>query len=270
MAEPHSPWLNVSQLSNTAWRIEDAGMVSEYLILGEEKALLVDCGWGIGDLAKVIAGLTSLPLIVINTHGHPDHTCGNYQFDGAFIHEGDAPMLKRNYDPAVRANILRRFPKHTLPHGFSEHAWVNAPLRHYTPIKGSRRFDLGGRPLDVIETPGHTPGSICLYDHREKMLFSGDNIISGETLLNLPDSLPLATYLKSVDKLVAMADKMDRIIPAHGQVPLKPGVLKEMQAGVRKILEGEIRGMPETMHLGSGLACRFDGCGILYKEEKLR
>jgi glyoxylase-like metal-dependent hydrolase (beta-lactamase superfamily II) len=102
------------------------------------------------------------------------------------------------------------------------------------------------------------------------MLFSGDNIISGETLLNLPDSLPLATYLKSVDKLVAMADKMDRIIPAHGQVPLKPGVLKEMQAGVRKILEGEIRGMPETMHLGSGLACRFDGCGILYKEEKLR
>ena len=268
MANP--PWLNVSLLSESVWRIEDAGMVSEYLILGGNRALLVDCGWGIGDLAKAVAGLTSLPLTIINTHGHPDHTCGNYRFQSAYIHEGDVPVLKRNYDPEVRANILRRFPKHTLPDGFSEHAWVSTPLPHYVPFKGPLSFDLGGRSLDVIETPGHTPGSLCLYDHKERTLFSGDNIISGETLLNLPDSLPLATYLKSVDKLAAMADKIEKIVPAHDQVPLMPDVLKEMQAGVRKILDGKIRGTPMTTRLGSGLACRFDGCGILYKEERLR
>ncbi len=86
----------------------------------------------------------------------------------------------------------------------------------------------------------------------------------------LPQSLPLATYLKSVDKLVAMADKIDKIYPSHNQVPLKPEVLKEMQAGVRKILKGEIKGTPETTYLGSGLVCRFDGCGLLYREDNLR
>jgi hydroxyacylglutathione hydrolase len=270
MTESHSPWLNVSQLSKTVWRIEDAGMVSEYLITGDNKALLIDCGWGIGDLAKTVAGLTSLPLTVINTHGHPDHTCGNYQFESATIHEGDVPMLKNNYNPEVRANILRRFPAHTLPKGFSEHAWANAPLRHFTAFKGPLSFDLGGRTLEVIETPGHTPGSLCLYDHKERLLFAGDNIQAGNVLLMMPQSLPLATYLKSVDKLVAIADKIDRVIPAHGPVPLKPDVLKEMQAGVRKILKGEIKGTPEKTHLGEGMACRFDGCGILYRDDKLR
>ena len=131
-------------------------------------------------------------------------------------------------------------------------------------------FDLGGRTLEVIETPGHTPGSLCLYDHKERLLFAGDNIQAGNVLMMLPQSLPLATYLKSVDKLVAMADKIDKIYPSHDPVPLKPEVLKEMQAGVRKILKGEIKGTPEKTYLGSGLACRFDGCGLLYREDNLR
>jgi hydroxyacylglutathione hydrolase len=245
-------------------------MVSEYLVIGDDRALLIDCGWGIGDLAKVVSGPTSLPPTVINTHGHPDHICGNYQFDSVTIHEGDVPMLKNNYNPEVRASILRRFPAHTLPKGFSEHAWVHAPLRHFTAFKGSLSFDLGGRTLDVIETPGHTPGSLCLYDGKEQLLFAGDNIRAGNVLLMMPQSLPLATYLKSVDKLAAIADKIDRIVPARGPVPLKPEVLKEMQAGVRKILKGEIKGTPETTYLGSGLVCRFDGCGLLYREDNLR
>jgi hypothetical protein len=89
-------------------------------------------------------------------------------------------------------------------------------------------------------------------------------------LMMLPQSLPLATYLKSVVKLTAMVDKIDKVYPSHGPAPLKPDVLKEMQAGVKKILAGEVKGKPETTHLGTGLACRFDGCGILYREDNLR
>ena len=116
MTDSHPPWLNVSQLSKTVWRIEDAGMVSEYLITGDDRALLIDCGWGIGDLAKVVSGLTSLPLTVINTHGHPDHTCGNYQFESVTIHEGDVPMMKNNYNPkhgptSCAGSRRTRFPK---------------------------------------------------------------------------------------------------------------------------------------------------------------
>ncbi|HEY3272632.1 MAG TPA: MBL fold metallo-hydrolase [Methanocella sp.] len=271
MTDLHTPWLNVSQLSKTIWRIEDAGMVSEYLITGDDRALLVDCGWGIGDLAKTVAGLTSLPLTVVNTHGHRDHTSGDYQFGNSIhIHEGDVPLLKKSYDPAARSETLRRFPTETWPSGFSAEAWIHAPVPGYDAFTGPLSFDLGGRVVDVIETPGHTQGSLCLYDRKERLLFAGDNIQAGNVLLMMHESLPLTIYRKSVDKLAAMADNIDKVYPAHGPAPLKPAVLKEMQAGVGKILKGEIRGTPETIYLGSGLAIRFDGCGILYKEDRLR
>jgi glyoxylase-like metal-dependent hydrolase (beta-lactamase superfamily II) len=266
----HSTWLNVSRLSKTIWRIEDAG-VSEYLITGNDRSLLIDCGWGIGDLAKTVAGLTSLPLAIINTHGHRDHTSGDYLFkERIHIHEGDVPLLKKAYDPAARTETLRRFPKERWPPGFKEDAWIHAPLPHFESFEGPRSFDLGGRIVDVIETPGHTPGSLCLYDRKERLLFAGDNIQAGNVLMMMPESLPLATYQKSIDKLAAMADKIDKVFPAHGPAPIKPDAFKDMQTGVGKILKGEIRGTPETTYLGSGLALRFDGCGILYKEDRLR
>lgn len=264
-------WLHTTEISKGVWRIEDAGMVSQYLIAGAEKALLIDAGWGIGDLPAAVARLTSLPLTVINTHGHPDHTCGNYRFDndaGVRIHQGDVKMMKKNYSPKVRYEILQRFKDRGLPENFSEDAWIHAPLRKFTPFEGPLSFDLGGRAVDVIETPGHTPGSICLYDRQERFLFTADNLLEGTTLLNLEESLGLGTYLNSVNKLAAMADKVEALLPSHGKVPLKPSALLDMQKGVKKVLDGKLKGKPTKTFLGSGLAVKFDSCGILYKEEK--
>lgn len=271
MVASQMKWLNVSQLTKTVWRIEDAGMVSEYLVTGDEKALLVDCGWGIGDLAKVVADLTKLPLTIVNTHGHRDHTSGDYLFkDTVHIHENDVPLLKAAYEPANRRRILERYPKETWPPGFDAEAWTNAPMPRYEAFKAPFSIDLGGRTVDIVETPGHTPGSFCLYDHKERLLFAGDNIQAGEVLMMMPESLPLATYAKSIDKLAAIAEKIDKIYPSHGPAPLKPDVLKAMQAGVHKVLDGELKGKPETTFLGSGLALHFEGCGLLYRGDNLR
>jgi glyoxylase-like metal-dependent hydrolase (beta-lactamase superfamily II) len=264
-----SSWLKASEISKNVWRIDDNGTVSQYLVAGEDKALLIDCGWGIGNLPDMIAGLTKLPLTVINTHGHPDHTCGNYRFDMVNINEGDVPMLKNNFNPAVRYNILKRFAGMAFPPGFSEDAWVHARLSHFTPFKGPLSFDLGDRTVDVIETPGHTPGSICLFDWNDRLLFSADNISSGNTLLMMDNSLPLSAYLNSVDRLVAMKDKVEMLLPSHGKSPVDPDILADMQAGVRKVLAGEIKGKPAKIPLGSGLVARFGSCGIMYREDKL-
>ena len=225
MSDTRTLWLNTCQLSKDVWRIDDGGTVCEFLIVGDERALLLDCGWGIGDLPQVVKSIARLPVLVVNTHGHTDHTCGNYQFDSAYIHESDVHLLKKSYNPAVRSRILPRFPKNMLPEGFSETAWVNAPLRHYVPFNGPGSFDLGNRIVDSLETPGHTPGCICLYDRRERLLFTGDNIMSN-TQLNLPDSLPLATFARSMGMLATMADEVDRVIPSHGPVSMKPGCLR--------------------------------------------
>lgn len=262
-------WLKASEISKNVWRIDDNGTVSQYLVAGEDKALLIDTGWGIGDLAELVKSLTTLPVTVINTHGHPDHTCGNYRFDPVNIHEADVPMLKKNFNPSVRYNILKRFAGQVFPPGFSEDAWVHARLSHFTPFKGPISFDLGDRTVDVIETPGHTPGSICLFDWNDRLLFTADNISAGNTLLMLENSLPLSTFLKSVNKLVAMKEKVEKLLPSHGKAPIDPDVLIDMQDGVEKVLAGKLEGKPGKIPLGSGLICRFGSCGIMYRKDNL-
>ena len=270
MEQSTSSWLTVRELSKNVWRIENNGMVSEYLVAGDEKALLIDAGWGIGDLSGLVKRLTALPVTVINTHGHPDHTCGNYQFDPVHIHAADVPMLKKNFNPAVRYNYMKRFEGQALPDGFSQDGWIHARLSHFIPFKGPMSFDLGDRTVDVIETPGHTPGSICLFDWNDKILFSSDTISEGNTLLMLEQSLPLSTYLESINELVAMKDKIATVMPSHGRSPLDPDMLVDMQEGVEKILARKLKGKPATTPLGNGLVCRFGSCGIMYSENNLK
>jgi hydroxyacylglutathione hydrolase len=265
----HSPWLKVSEPSKHVWRIENNGMVSEYLVAGEDRALLIDTGWGIGDLAGTVKNLTSLPVTVVNTHGHPDHTCGNYQFEDSHIHEADVRLLKRNYSPSMRFNILKRFPKNTLPTGFSEEAWIHAPLKHFTPFKGPMAFDLGGRSVEVIEVPGHTHGSVCLYDSQERILFCGDSILAGNVMIHMEDSTPLGVYYKSLVRLVSMADKFDKLMPAHGAAPIKTEMLRELHAGVKKVLDGSLEGTPVKTPFGEGLSASFGDCGVFYREDRL-
>ena len=73
-------WLKVRQLDDDTWAIDDHGQDICYLVCGQDRCLLIDTGWGIGDLRALVAELNPLPLTVVNTHGHPDHTFGNWQF----------------------------------------------------------------------------------------------------------------------------------------------------------------------------------------------
>jgi hydroxyacylglutathione hydrolase len=264
----NSSWFEVREIAEKVWIIHDK-WVNTYLIEGDEKSLLVDTGWGIGNLSGLVSSLKSLPLTVINTHGHPDHVCGNYQFDSVYIHADDVSMMEHNFTSEVKGHMLKRFMNMNLPEGFSGESWINAGMPDYTPLKSPMSFDLGGRTIDVIEIPGHTPGSICLYEHKEKLLFSGDSVSEGTLLLHLEGGLPLRIFLKGVDRLVGMNDRIAYIMPSHGRSPIDPAVLSDLQKGLGKILSGEIKGEPHEMFLGEGLLCKFDSCGVLYREDRL-
>ena len=79
-------------IADGAWHIQDARGGVIYLVAGRERALLIDTGWGEGDLPAHVATRTDLPLTVVNTHGHPDHSSGNGQFDEVYIHTADLPL----------------------------------------------------------------------------------------------------------------------------------------------------------------------------------
>ena len=73
--------------------IEDPLGVFATLIIGQDKALLFDTAYGIGNLREHVEDLTKLPLIVVNSHGHVDHLCGNYHFDEVCVSGIRSPFL---------------------------------------------------------------------------------------------------------------------------------------------------------------------------------
>jgi len=157
----------IIQIDSGSWRIED-GMVRCYLLEGAERALLVDTGMTLKNAREIAEGLTDKPLSLLNTHGDPDHIAGNGAFPEVYMH------------PAEEANY-RAF---------------NGP-GEIVPVQGGDLLELGGRVLEVIELPGHTPGSIALLDRGRRVLISGDAIQDGGIFMFGP-ARDLRAYLKSL------------------------------------------------------------------------
>jgi hydroxyacylglutathione hydrolase len=136
-----------------------------YLLLGSDKALLIDTG-AVADpkempLAKTILDLLpdkdhkKLPLLVVHTHRHLDHRAGDPQF-------ASLPSVET---VPIDLEGVRAF--------FSFTNWPN----------GIAHLDLGGRTVDVIPTPGHNPTHVAFYDSRTGILFSGDFLLPGRLLI---------------------------------------------------------------------------------------
>jgi glyoxylase-like metal-dependent hydrolase (beta-lactamase superfamily II) len=149
--------------------------IISYLILGDKQALLFDTGMGISDIRKVVEGLTKLPVSVLNSHTHNDHVSDNWRFsriygmDTAFTREhakGSVAAAQEEIGPGAICG--------ELPPGFDAKSYAVKPFHITDWIHGGEKIDLGGRVLEVISTPGHTPDSISLWDARNGLLFTGD------------------------------------------------------------------------------------------------
>jgi hydroxyacylglutathione hydrolase len=266
-----STWFQTRQLDAGTWVIDDRGQDLIYLACGEERCLLIDTGWGVGDLPALVASTCPLPLAVVNTHGHPDHTFGNGQFAEVYVPAADLFMVQTPPPLERRQWIAAGLLPKPLPAGFEVESWAST-VPELLPIKDGHRFDLGERTLEVVALPGHSPGSICLLDRQMRALFTGDSIMAGVHWLHLNESRPLSEYLAGLKRIQGWADQFDGILPAHGTqeaVPLGKGVLQDLIDGATAILSGESVGREVKTHAGDGLRSDFASCGILYRADRL-
>jgi glyoxylase-like metal-dependent hydrolase (beta-lactamase superfamily II) len=267
-------WFTTRQLDERTWAIDDRGQDLIYLVCGEERALLIDTGWGVGDLPALVASLSpeTALLTVVNTHGHPDHTYGNGQFPEVYVSPADAGGLRTPPALEHRRRIARDLLPKPLPPGFAVESWASTVPESLPPVKDGDRFKLGGRTLEAIALPGHSPGSICLLDREMRRLFVGDSIHSGTIWLHLDKSLPLRSFHENLKRVRGLADRFDVVLPAHGRLadlPLDRQVLDDLVAGIASILKGECVGRVETTFAGDGLRCDFGSCSILYRPDRL-
>jgi glyoxylase-like metal-dependent hydrolase (beta-lactamase superfamily II) len=267
-----SEWFKVREVGDATWAIDDQGSDLIYLVAGQERCLLIDTGWGVGDLPALVDSLSSLPLTVVNTHGHPDHVLGNGQFAQVYVHAADEVAARTLPAAEMRTWVVNEVLPKPLPAGFQVDTWAVAGPGALETIQDGHVFDLGGRVLEVISVPGHTPGSICLLDRQARILFTGDSVLPGAHWLHLDESLPVSRFHESLQRLQTFSDKFDTILPGHADLqslPLSKTLLDDLIDGIGRILAGELVGQVEKTFAGDGLRCDFGSCGIVYRPGRL-
>jgi glyoxylase-like metal-dependent hydrolase (beta-lactamase superfamily II) len=212
------------------------------LIIGEQKAVLIDTGCGIGNLCQAVETITSQPVMVINTHTHLDHLGSNRQFDEIAMF--DHPLSRRVAEYGVEHDIVQHdllgenLVTKPLPQGFDPNGFALPPFKVSRWLKDGDRVDLGGRDLEVIHTPGEAVDHICLLDRVNRILFCGDILLHGSVWTHLEGG-SLKDLITSYRKLMGYFDAFDYLMPSHNTPWLDKDLLPETLAGAEKILSGQ-------------------------------
>ncbi|MGB2677325.1 MAG: MBL fold metallo-hydrolase [Candidatus Acidiferrum sp.] len=243
------PWFEVYKVAPDTFAIYEPHQAEEvisYLILGKEKALLFDTGMGISDIRKLVSGLTALPVIVLNSHTHNDHVGGNWQFD--IIYSMDTDFSRQNakgstadaQDELAPGQICGELPK-----DFDAKTYRTKPWTITKYVRDGDKLDLGGRFLEVISTPGHTPDAICLFDRANRLLFTGDTYYPAPIWLYRPET-DLDAYAKSIARLAALAPQVKIVIGAHNIPVAPPSVLTNLPAAFADLRAGKATCKPDS------------------------
>lgn len=218
--------------------------VISYLIVGQKQALLFDTGMGISDIKTITAELTRLPIVVVNSHTHNDHVGGNWEFASIYGIDTDFTRINaRGSREAAQAEIAPGEICGALPAGFDAKAYATRPWTISKYIHDGEHIDLGGRTIEVITTPGHTPDAISLIDRANGLLFTGDTYYPAPIWLFRPET-DLDAYAASIRRLAALATQIKVVLGAHNIPVALPNVLPRLVEAFDKVRAGRVVAKP--------------------------
>ncbi len=246
--EVKNDWFEVYKLPHDVYAIYEPGQFEEvisYLILGEDKTILWDTGLGIGNIKSLVLELTSLPVVVVNSHTHYDHIGGNILFDEICVLDNEYAINELNRGLSheeikflIEDNaVWKEFPREFDPENFTIKG--KSPTRL---LKDGEIIDLGNRQLEVVHAPGHSPDAIILIDEKNKLLFTGD-VYYPAPLYAFAQGANLLTYIGSMRKIVnKIKDKdIEWIYPSHNEIVEGSNVLVSILDNMEEIAKGAKR-----------------------------
>ncbi len=260
------PWFHVYRFEPDVYALYEPYNFQEvisYLVIGSEKALLFDTGMGMSRIRAVVAELTKLPIQVLNSHTHYDHVGGNAEFetvlgmDTAYTRESAKGMSHE----VVRGEVETESLCLTHLPGFEAAAYRIRAFHVDAQVKDGRVFDLGGRQLEVLAIPGHTPDSLALLDRKAGLLFTGDSFYEGPIWLYFPGT-DLDAYQRSVTRLAELAPRLSRIHPSHNTPVARPERLTQLRDAFAEVKAG--RRKPEPRE-GGLVEYVFEGFSFLMR-----
>ncbi|TEU10910.1 MBL fold metallo-hydrolase [Candidatus Bathyarchaeota archaeon] len=242
--ETSFPWFEVYELPSEVYALYEPGQFEEvisYLVQGEERAALVDTGNGIGDIKGLVEELTDLPVTVVNTHAHGDHIGMNHAFEEVAIM--DTPFSREVSRQGRSHESMAHFLEEgmvwkPLPDGFDPANYHVSPFEVTRWLRDGDEIDLGGRRLEAIHTPGHSPDSACLLDRGAGLFWTGD-IFYNAPLYVYAANTDLDQFVESYGKMVDLFPHYDRLLPSHNETWVEKGILRRVLEAARSIRAGE-------------------------------
>lgn len=188
-------------------------------VRGRDRDLVIDTGLGIASLRSAAEDLFAANLLAVATHYHYDHTGSLHEFDQRAIHRAEAEtiatpgeiggwlvvddipeqtrfdMIESGYDLSDELLIS------AVPHeGFDAAAYTVDAVTPTLVLDEGDVIDLGDRAFEVLHLPGHSPGSIGLWEEATGILFSGDALYDGPLLDNIPGA-DIDAYVRTMERL---------------------------------------------------------------------
>ncbi len=187
-----------------------------YVFEGKNKTAIIDPGLD-SNYERINSNIGYTPDIVVSTHEHFDHIGANprfhedsllaaHRFSAVKMITGDEDVMK------CRAN--------GQPQDYQVHLW----------LENNSLLDLGDRKLKILHTPGHTSGSLCIYDTRNRALLTGDTVFARGTLSGIYASGSYGEYANSLRRLNNF--KLKIICPGHGEISYDP--YKTLEQSIKK------------------------------------
>ena len=215
--------LFIREMAPGIYLMDEAHEATGYLVIGDDKACMIDTMNGYNDLNRAVREITDKPVFVINTHGHPDHIFGNIYFSQAYLHPADLELARMFAEEPEFVRICEE--NHFSMPPFSE-------------VREGDVFDLGGRHLEVYELPGHTPGGIVLLLREDRILFTGDGI-NHHLWMQLDGCTTMDMLVKNLDRIMFLEEKADRILHGHADDFDDISLMRCLRNGAEELAEGK-------------------------------
>jgi glyoxylase-like metal-dependent hydrolase (beta-lactamase superfamily II) len=216
------------------------GDVWMYLIIGPEKAMLIDTGFGLGDLKGLANQLSgNMPLIVVNTHLGPDHSFGNVLFDKVYCHEYEVDNIKSAVKPGAWDRFNNEYLEYDLKDlpKYKDYELIGVPTGHI--------FNLGSDyDIEIFWTAGHAAGHSMFIDKKGRNLIAGDDIISDRIPISSPrkgmfyqEYCNVSTYRDRLKILCTRLDEFDYVFSGHFANNLENSVLPNILEALNEICD---------------------------------
>lgn len=239
-------WFTIDKIDENTYIISEYRHWEEthcYLLNGKNKSLLIDTGLGICNIYDEVVKLTDKPVIAVATHIHWDHIGGHKYFPEFYAHEAELDWLNGGFP--LSADTIREMvvDRCDLPKGFDVSKYSMFQGTPSRVLKDNDIIDIGGRAIEILHTPGHSPGHICFWEKETGYLFTGDLVYKDTLFAYYPSTDPEA-YLASLEKIASLPAK--RVFPAHHSLDIQPEIIIRMRDAFRELKE---KGL---LHHGSG------------------